>query len=337
MVRVRLMGMAAVTVLLLAVLVWTSMGLWYQLPGSAWLRGLGAGLWLVLGVTMLVLAWRGSPGLAVAACAVALTVFGLWWQGIAPSSTRLWAHDVERLPRAHIEGSRVTLENVRNFEWRSETDYDIRWETRDYDLDRLQSVDTALSYWMGPAIAHTLVSFGFDDGRHLTFSVEIRKERGESFSAVAGFFRQYETALIAADERDILRVRTNVRGEDVYLYRVIMPAEARRSLFLAYLAEAESLARQPRWYNSATANCTTIVFEMARRVVGRLPLDYRLLLSGYLPGYLHRVGALTPGFDLEALRDAGRITERARAAGPGTDFSRHIRRGIPGIDDGQAP
>lgn len=137
---------------------------------------------------------------------------------------------------------------------------------------------------------------------------------------------------MAADERDILRVRTNVRGEDVYLYRVQMAPAAQRALFLAYLAEAEALARQPRFYDTLTANCTTIVYEMAHRIVGGLPLDWRLLASGYLPEYLHGLGGLVPGHTVETLRRAGRVADRARAAATEPQFSRAIRRGVPGME-----
>jgi hypothetical protein len=204
-----------------------------------------------------------------------------------------------------------------------------RWETRRYDLNQLRSVDMTLSYWMGPAIAHTLVSFGFADGRYLTFSIEIRKERGESFSAIGGFFRKFETVLIAADERDILRVRTNVRGEDDYMYRVEMRPDDMRSLFLAYLDEAAQLRRRPSFYNTLSANCTTIVFDMARRIVRTLPLDYRLLASGYLDEYLYEEGGLVKGYTLAQLHAAGRITERAKAADADPAFSQAIRRGMP--------
>jgi hypothetical protein len=197
----------------------------------------------------------------------------------------------------------------------------------------------ALSYWMGPAIAHTLVSFGFDDGqsgtRYLTFSVEIRKERGEAFSAVAGFFKQFELALVAADERDVLRVRTNIRAEDVYLYRIAMPPAAARSLFLAYMDQATMLAEHPRFYSTLTANCTTIVFDMARRIVGRLPLDWRLLASGYLPGYLQSIDGLVAKADLDTLQAASRITDRAKAADADPQFSQAIRRGIVGMEAGR--
>jgi len=225
---------------------------------------------------------------------------------------------------------------VRDFTWRSETDYDARWVRREYDLDQLRSADLVLSYWMGPAIAHTLVSFGFDDGRHLVFSLEIRKERGESFSALGGFFRRFEMTLVASEETDILRTRTNARGEDVYLYRLHgLDRSQLKALFAAYLDEARQLDAAPAFYNTATSNCTTIVFDLARHIAPGLPLDYRLLLSGYLAEYAQDVGALAPGVPYAELQAKGRITERALQMAPGENFSAVIRRGIPGT--GQDP
>ena len=261
--------------------------------------------------------------------AVGCLLLGLWWNAITPSNDRVWAADVARTLSAERRGSEVLLHNVRNFAWRSDEDYTARWETRRYDLDQLRSVDMALSYWMGPAIAHTLVSFGFADGRQLVFSVEVRKERHEQYSALAGFFKRYELALVAADERDILGVRARVRGEDLYLYRVHMPASAMRALFEQYLDEAEALRATPRFYQTLTANCTTIVYAMMQRIVPGLPLDLRLLLSGYLPSYVQEVGALTAGYTLQELQAQGRITDRALRAGPDTDFSAAIRQGLP--------
>lgn len=257
----------------------------------------------------------------------------LWWVSIRPSNDRHWADDVAMMTTGvadPAESSLVTLMNVRNFQWRTETDYTTGWETRSYDLQHLDSVDMLLSYWSGPAIAHTLVSFGFDDGQFVTFSVEIRKEKGEAFSEVGGFFKEFETSVIATDERDIVRVRTNVRGEDVYLYRIALPREAMRSLFLAYVKEANTLTTQPRFYNTMTANCTTIVYEMLKRIVPGLPIDRRLLLSGYLPEYVHDVGGLQSGFALSDLRTLGRNTDRAKAADHHSDFSAAIRHGVPG-------
>ncbi|WP_395316053.1 DUF4105 domain-containing protein [Variovorax sp. UC74_104] len=336
----RHIGRILLSLVVLSTSLWACLALWYQLPGPAAVK-VGAGvLWAAFGLAAIVLLWRGRLGRALLSYAVGFALLLGWWSTILPSQNRVWADDVSRQLHAHIDGSVVTLDNVRNFEWRSDTDYTQRWETRQYDLERLRSVDVSLSYWTGPAIAHTLVSFGFDDGQFVTFSIEIRKERGESFSSVGGFFKQFETSLIAADEHDILRVRTNVRGEDVYMYRVRLPQPQMRSLFLAYLGEAAALVREPSFYNTLTANCTTIVYALARRIVPGLPMDWRLLASGYLPDYLFDVGGLTPGYSMEALRAAGRITDRAIAtdkAAAGTNFPKAIRQGLPGADASQAP
>ncbi|MBN8751926.1 MULTISPECIES: DUF4105 domain-containing protein [Variovorax] len=318
---------------------WACLALWYQLPGPAFVK-IGAGvLWAGFGLAAIALLWRGRAGRALLSYTVGFAMLLAWWGTILPSQDRVWADDVSRQLHARVDGSIVTMENVRNFEWRSDTDYTQRWETRRYDLDRLRTVDVSLSYWTGPAIAHTLVSFGFDDGKFVTFSIEIRKERGESFSSIGGFFKQFETGLVAADEHDILRVRTNARGEDVYMYRVRLPQPEMRSLFLAYLGEADALVRAPSFYNTLTANCTTIVYALAKRIVPGLPMDYRLLASGYLPDYLYDVGGLTPGYDMQALRAAGRITDRAIAADktPDADFSQAIRQGLPGAEPKAAP
>ncbi|VCU71220.1 hypothetical protein PIGHUM_03301 [Pigmentiphaga humi] len=310
---------------------WSAFALRYQAPGPAAAKTAAALLAALFGLAMLWLALRGRPGWALAAHAAAFCLLLVWWHGIPPSNTRDWADDVARMTTGRVEGSVVTLEQVRNFDWRSGTDYTPRWETRSYDLDRLASVDLFLSYWTIQPIAHTLVSFGYDDGRQLVFSVEIRKERHEAFSSIGGFFKEFETSVVAADERDIVRVRTNARGEDVYLYRVAMPRAAMRSLFLQYIEEANRLVAQPRFYHTITANCTTIVYHMVKRIIPRLPLDYRLILAGYLPGYIYDIGGLDTSHTLDELRERGRITERARAAGDAADFSRQIRRGVPGI------
>lgn len=328
----RFCGRLSASLLVLLTALWACLALWYQLPGPPAVKIGAAILWAGFGLAAIALLWRGRAARALLSYAVGFAMLMAWWGTILPSQNRVWADDVARQLSGHVDGNVVTLQNVRNFDWRSDTDYTQRWETRRYDLDRIRSIDVALSHWSGPAIAHTLVSFGFDDGQFVTFSIEIRKERGESFSSIGGFFKQFELSLVAADEHDILRVRTNVRGEDIYMYRVSLPQPEMRSLFLAYVEEAASLVRAPSFYNTLTANCTTIVYALAKRIVPGLPMDWRLLASGYLPGYLYDVGALPVGYSLEALHAQGRITERAIAADktPGADFSQAIRRGLPG-------
>jgi hypothetical protein len=311
---------------------WSAFALWFQVPGGWVLHSLAVGLWIAFTLVILIAVWRGRLAVGVVSFAVAFAVLLTWWSQIHPSNNRIWADDVAQVTTGVVDGDHVTLRNVRNFDWRTKTDYTQRWETRTYDLRRLNSLDMILSYWSMPAIAHVLISFGFDDGEHVVFSVEIRREKTESFSEIGGFFKEFELSVIACDERDVIRVRTNVRGEDDYLYRIRMPVDDIRSLFLAYVSQANDVARKPRFYNTITANCTTIIYHMAKRIVGHLPLDYRVLLSGYLPGYVYKVGGLDSRHSLEQLRALGRITDRAKASDRSPTFSADIRAGIPPLE-----
>jgi hypothetical protein len=295
------------------------------LPGGSVGRGLCSVVWALLVVALVVLAIsRRSLG-PLAGYGVAMLVLLIWWWNIHPSNHRVWADDVAHLLSGEVHGDLVTLHNVRDFDWRSDSDYDVRWETRDYDLDHLVSADAILSYWDSRAIAHAMISFGFDDGRHVVFSVEIRKKKGEAFSEIGGFFKQFEMILVAADEHDIVRVRTNVRGEDDYLYPMTLGRETMRALFLSYVEAANRLAERPAFYNTITSNCTTLVYRMARQLNPGLPMDIRLLLTGYLQGYLRDNGAIDASQPADVQRAAARITDKARLTGPTDDFSRAIR------------
>ncbi|SFW18830.1 Lnb N-terminal periplasmic domain-containing protein [Luteibacter sp. UNCMF366Tsu5.1] len=307
---------------------WGALALAFRFPGPRPVRFVVAGAWSS-GCLVAWIAWLGwrSAWAPLAFVAAHVVLLG-WWASLRPRNDRAWADDVARLPSAEVTGSRVLMHDVRHFQWRTDDDYDAHWETREYDLDRLVGADAILSYWSGEAIAHAMLSFGFDDGEHLVFSVEIRRKRGEAFSEIGGFFRQFELVLVAADERDIVRVRTNVRGEDAYIFPLRITPEATRSLFLSYVDAANGLARSPRFYNTVTSNCTTIVYRMAKRIDGGLPFDLRLLLTGYLPEYLADNGALDPRHSVDEWRRVGRITDRAKATGPADDFSMAIRRGM---------
>ena len=320
-------GRLLLTLLVAASALWGCLALWYQAPGGVWGKGAAAAVWAALCLGAMVALWRAGPWRRRAGWAylIGLALLAGWWQTLAPSNDRIWADDVAKMLRGTVQGSTVTLENVRNFDWRTDTDYTVRWETRQYDLDKLVSVDMALSYWAGPAIAHTLVSFGFSDGRHVVFSVEIRKERGEQFSEIGGFFKQFELSVVAAEERDILYVRAGPRGESVYLYPVRMPERAMRELFLSYVSTANALVTTPRFYHTVTANCTTLVYRMVNAIVPGLPLDLRILLSGYLPEYLYDQGGLDARVPLDVLRERASIGPQAPPGDDPLAFSRRIR------------
>ena len=310
---------------------WGAAALWYQVPGGPAPKAAMVVAWAVFSIAMLVLLWQVRVALGLLLFALVFACLLIWWTRLPPTNDHVWADDVARIPTGTIEGNRVTLYNVRNFDWRGKTDYTQRWDTRSYDLDRLRSVDMIMSYWAGPAIAHMLISFGFDDGQYVAFSVEIRRQRTQEFSEIGGFFKDFELSIIAADERDVIRVRTNIRGEEDYLYQLRMPLSAMRSLFLGYVGEANALVDAPRFYNTVTVNCTTLVYQMMKRIVGHLPLDYRLLLSGYLPEYVYSVHGLNHDYSIEELKARGYITERARESDRSPNFSADIRRGLPGV------
>jgi hypothetical protein len=256
-------------------------------------------------------------------------LFLAWWATISPTNNRDWAPDVDRVATATVEGDRIVINNVRNFNWRSDTDFDQVWEQRTYHLSQVTDVDLIMSYWMGEPIAHTIVSFGFDHDQRLAFSIETRKQRHQSYSSVAGFFKQYELVIVAADERDVVRVRSNIRHEDVRLYRLrVTPSDAQR-LLLVYLRDANDLAREPRFYNTLTSNCTTLVFDIARAIHPGLPMDVRVILAGYLPNYAYDVGATDTSIPFDKLRELSHIDAKAVAANADPAFSARIREGVP--------
>ena len=319
------------TLIVLGVATWGAGFLPFRLPGATGIAAaIGFGIAALAGLIGI---WTGDLRLPLG---FAVVFVGLltWWSSFRPSHDRDWIPELARLPTIAREGEAITVSNLRDFRWRTEEDYDQRWETRRYDLTKLSGADIFLSYWSGEAIAHLLVSFTFTDAVPLTFSIEVRREKGEAWSALAGFFRSYEMAYVASDERDIVALRTHARREDVRLYRLGVSAAQARDLLIAYMADINDLAARPRWYNTLTTNCTTVVYHLVSSVAPgwkfSLPLDPRVLLSGYLPGYLQQIGAIRQDIPLEELVRAARIGDHARTLSlDDPQFSAKIREGVP--------
>ena len=308
---------------------WGAGALWFQSPrGGAW-RALSVACWLALaGAALLGLALEHAAPLWLFGAAL-LGLLAWWRLGVRPSNARSWMPEVARTTCGDIDGDRVTLHDVRDFDWRTRSDYDVRWRTETYDLSRLESVDVALSYWGAPRspmrwcpLASATAGTWCSRSRYAA-SWAMRSPRSGLLPPVravgAGVHRRGQPAgTHQCARRGRLPVsRAHARGRA-------------RALFLAYVETANGLARQPRFYNTLTANCITIVYQLARRIVPGLPMDYRLLLSGYLPEYLYRIGALRGADSARAYRDAGRYTDRARATADAAQFSRNIRQGVPG-------
>ena len=309
---------------------WAAGCLWFDGPQSRLWAGALVLAFVVAVIVLLIQVrpvWRLWVGFLVL-----FVVVQLWWLAIEPSNDREWLADVAELPSASFDGDLVTIRNVRNFQYRSETDFDANWETRAYDLSQLRGLDMFLVYWGSPMIAHTIASWEFADGQHLAVSIETRKEVGEEYSAMLGFFRQFELYYVVADERDVIGVRTNHRGEDVYLYRLKTPIPVARDMLVDYLKEVNRLVDNPRWYNALLNNCTTVIRQHQNNVASGKSFDWRIIVNGYIDELGYERGTIDTSLPFDELRRKSNITEKARVAGNAPDFSRQIREGLPTAD-----
>lgn len=319
--------------LLLGLTGWGVLMLHFAGPSIKALNYVFLGAYALTGFAAIValLLWRW-PGRALLAFLGAFFLAFAWWSSIRPSNNRQWQPEVERLCHATVEGDLVTFHNIRNFDYRTETDFTKAYYDKTFDVRKLERVDLIACYWAGPAIAHTFLSFGFEGGGQLAASIETRKEVGESYSTLGGFFRQYELYYVVADERDVIRLRTNFRKdppEEVYLYRVQAPIDNGRRLFLDYVKSINALNEVPEFYNTLTTNCTTTIWTHARMNPGHPPLSWKILLSGHVPEYLYEVGRLDTTVPFAVLKERSQINSRALEAGAAEDFSQRIRIEAP--------
>ena len=322
-------GRAVVALGCSALLGWMALAIYldFSLLGPPWLRaglgtllpvGAGVALWCVRPLRWVVVGILGAFGVVLAG-----------WLALPPSNARDWQPDVATLAYADIRGDQVLVHNVRNAAYRTETDYTVRLEDRTLDLAKLRSLDLFLVYWGSPLIAHTILSWGFEGDQYLAISIETRKEQGEQYSALRGFFRQYELVFVVADERDVVRLRTNLRGEDVYLYRLdVAPADARQFL-RRYLQEINELRARPQWYNALTENCTTAITRLAGADARRSWWSWKLLLNGHLDELAYDIGAIDRSLPFATLKAQSHINARAQAAHADPRFSVRIREGLP--------
>ena len=251
-----------------------------------------------------------------------------WWFTIQPSNTRNWQTDLNKLAYASVNGDLVTVHNIRNFSYRSEFEYQPDYYDKTFDLNTLEGVDLIATYWMGPAIAHMFVSFDFGNNDYLTISIEARKENNEGYSTIKGFFRQYELVYIVADERDVIGLRTHYRHdppEDVYVYRSHAPKESVKRLFLEYVANINALYNKPSFYNTLLSNCTTVIWLHSKVNPNHLPFSWKILLSGYLPEYIHESGGFDQSLSFSELKKQAYINPLVNGRDISTDYSTAIR------------
>jgi hypothetical protein len=316
--------------------------------------------WATLAIYYSNLPWAAARlGLAVAFAAFAIWGFWLsrqrhmpvavivlflgvvaWWIAIPPSHDRPWRPEVAVMPRALIDGDRVRLTGVRNFDYRSRNDFAARYEEREVQLSHLVALDFYVSYWREGLVGHTFLSFIFDNAPPLSISIETRPEVGEGFQPVSSMFKQFELIYVVGDERDLVGVRTNHRRETVYLYRLNTSAEDARRLLLLYLARINELADRPEFYHLLSNSCTINIVRYANAAGRRGRFDIRHLFNGLIDSYLYHSGRVDTTLPFDELRRRSLINEVAQAANDASDFSQRIRASLPtiGVDvGGHAP
>ena len=266
---------------------------------------------------------------ALAAVGLAALVLGIVLLSRHPSNDRDWSPDQRELPFATFSGDSVRVHNVRDVRYRTTTDYDVAYDDREYDLRRLESVWFIVEPFSGmKGPAHTFISFGFDDGQYVAISVEIRKEKGEHFSALKGALRTYELTYVVGDERDLIKLRSNYRRDSVYLYRTVATPQKARALFVSMLGRANQLAQYPEFYNTLTSTCTTNIVRHVNEISPkRVPPSFKVLLPAYADELAYKVGLLDTTVPFETLRARAKINERALRYADSAAFSRLIRTG----------
>jgi hypothetical protein len=319
-----------VWLLLLALTGWSILALYYSnLPAG--LRPYAAGLFGLAAVGILLFVRPKRLGKAIFLTLFALLV--IWWQAMPPSNDRDWQPDLATLAWAEISGDKVAIHNIRNCDYRTETDFTVHHYDKTFDLAKLKGIDFYLVYWGSPKIAHTMMSFDFEGEGNVAFSIETRKEKGEDYSTIKGFFRQYEIIYVVADERDLVRLRTNYRekgkGEDVYLYRLNVTPELARKVFLSYINKVNRLKEKPEWYNALTENCTTSIRQHTMPYNPNHRFDWRLIVNGYIDEMLYERKSIDTSLPFTELKKRSYINPRAQAADKDPAFSQLIRVGLP--------
>ncbi len=269
-------------------------------------------------------------------CFACFCVVVVWWLSLKPTNQGNWQANVDRPAWVETDGDLITIHNLRNCDYRTEVDYTKCWSDRVVRLSQLRAVDLFFTTWGVRWIGHPILSFDFGNDQHIAFSIEARYKVGQDYSAILGFFRQYELIFVVADERDVIRLRTNYRkDEEVFLYRGSMGPEAAKAIFHTYTQYLDQLRDHPEWYNALTRNCTTTLDkQLSAEVAKPKPWNYQLLVNGTLDELLYDRGRFaTEDMPFAQLKGRAHINQAARAADESPDFSTLIRAGRPGFDE----
>jgi hypothetical protein len=327
----RIFGLTIMWLILAVLTLWAVSALYVDFR----IEALRIPLTVIYVVAIVAILFKVKPRLwAAALCFAGFCIVLTWWLSLKPSNDGNWLPDAERTAWAEINGDQVTIHNLRNCDYVTKTEYSNCWSDRTVYLSQLRYADLFFTTWGPKYIGHPIVSFQFGDHDHIAFSIEARYKVGQGYSAILGFFRQYELIFITADERDVIRLRTNYRkDEEVFLYRTTVSADRAREIFLVYVDYLNKLRDHPEWYNAVTRNCTTTLdTKIAADVQHPQPWNYQLLLNGTLDELLYERGRLvTGGLPFPELKEREHINAAGRAADGSPDWSALIRQGRVGF------
>jgi hypothetical protein len=317
-------------VILCFLTVWAAAAIYFDFPAAS--LSLPVAMIYVVSVLAVLFFLRFSwASLGICFVLFAGVAFG-WWS-IQASGKRNWQPEVAETAWTERDGDKITIHNFRNFDYQPGQPARSRWETKVVDLSQLQAVDLYINFWGSTLICHPIVSFQFGPTDHVAISVETRMAQGQTYSMIRGFFKQFELTYIVADERDVIRVRTNYRHEQLYLYRTSVGSDRARRLFLNYLQSVNAIHGRPQFYNAVTDNCTTNVrTHTAATTAKPAPWDWRMLLNGTVDELVYQNGGFASHLPFAELKQMSLIDAKAQAADQAPDFSERIRIGLPGFD-----
>lgn len=245
-----------------------------------------------------------------------------------PSNDRVWNNDQKILPYAEINDNLVTIFNIRNFVYTSTTDFEERYYNKTFDINTLKNIWYVLEPFEGiPGSAHTFLSFEFENNQFLAISIEIRKEKGETFNPIKGAFNQYELTYVIADERDVIKLRSNYRKDDVYVYPVKSTKEGSKKLFLDMITRANTLREYPEFYNTLTSNCTTNIVKHINKISPKsVPFfTLQVIFPKHSDKIAYKLGLLNTNLSFEDARARHYINNKASKYADDENFSVKIR------------
>ncbi len=327
----RASGIAILWGILGLFVLWATAAIYFDFRIN-WLR-IPLTLVYISGIVAILIRFRGSRWRAIL-CLVSAFCVLQWWLTLKPSNGGEWQPDNARTAWVEMDGDRVTIHNLRNCDYRTETDYSNCWTERTVYLSQLRAADLFLTNWGLSFASHPIVSFQFGDNDHIAFSIEARYRPGQQYSTIHGLFRQFGLIFVVADERDLIRLRTNYRkDEEVSLYRINVSPDIARAMFMTYVDYLNNLKDHPEWYNELTRNCTTTIQKpLAANLKNPQPWNYRYILNGTLDELLYERGRLvSDGLPFPELKEREHINAAARAAGQSPEFSALIRAGRVGF------